>query len=127
LSAPKNFRESRYLNESGTKTGNWFLNRLDYFQFHEYPEYKKHKLICVLATILFYGLTIKFIMISFLSSLPFFYASYIASKSLYVLHTKVCRHNGYFLYPSKIVKFFKVREIETDLNDFDSIATMSKK
>lgn len=127
MNTPKNFRESKYLNETGAKTGNWYLNRLDYFQFHEYPEYKKHKFICALATMLFYCLSIKFILSSFILSLPFIYLSYFTSRTLYMLHTKVCRYNGYFLYPSNIVNFLRAREVETDLNDFDSIATMSKK
>ena len=28
------FRGSKYVNESGSKRGNWYMNRLDYFQFH---------------------------------------------------------------------------------------------
>ena len=94
MSVPNKFRENRYLNESGSKTGNWFLNRLDFFQFHEYPEYKKHKLISFFAGALTFILSIKIIMLSFLASLPIFYVSYIALKSFYLLHKKVCRHNG---------------------------------
>ncbi|MGL1956808.1 MAG: hypothetical protein OCD00_05765 [Colwellia sp.] len=123
----KKFRESRYLNESGSKTGNWYMNRLDYFQFNEYPEYKKHKFIAFLAGVFLIYLGLKILKTTFLGSLPFFYLGYIALLSFNLLRTKVCRYNGYFIYPKKIINFFREREIEVDLNDFDSVATMSKK
>jgi hypothetical protein len=123
----KKFRESRYLNESGTKTGNWYMNRLDYFQFNEYPEYKKQKYITLFVGILSLYLGLKLLKVSFLGSLPFFYLSYIALLSFNLLRTKICRYKGYFIYPKKFINFFKDREIEVNLNDFDSVATMSDK
>jgi hypothetical protein len=123
----KKFRENRYLNESGSKTGNWYMNRLDYFQFNEYPEYKKHKYIALFAGVFFLYLGLKILKANFLVSLPLFYLSYIALLSFNLLRTKVCRYKGYFLYPKKFVKFYRAREVEVDLNDFDSVATMSKK
>jgi hypothetical protein len=123
----KKFRENRYLNESGSKSGNWYMNRLDYFQFHEYPEYKKHKIIAFIASIFLIYLGLNILKSSFLGSLPFFYFGYIALLSFNLLRTKVCRYNGYFIFPKKIINFFREREIEADLNDFDSVATMSKK
>lgn len=126
MTIPNKFRESKYLNESGTKKGNWFLNRLDYFQFHEYPEYKKHKLLSLVLTVTFVYLFMKTASVSFLSSLIFIYLTYVSAKTFYVLHTRICRHRGYFLYPKRIVKFLKSIEVEVELNDFDSVATMNR-
>jgi len=123
----KKFRENRYLNESGSKTGNWYMNRLDYFQFHQYPEYKRHKYVSLCLVFVFIYLSFNLIKLSFLGSLPFIYFTYVALVSFNLLHTKTCRYKGYFLYPTKIINFFRAREIEVDLDDFDSIATMSKK
>ncbi len=121
------FREHRYLNESGSKTGNWYMNRLDYFQFNEYPEYKKHKFFALFLCIGSFYCGLKILSISFIGTLVFYYLAYIFLLSFNLLRTKTCRYNGYFLYPQKWIKFFRAREIETDLNDFDSVATMSKK
>jgi hypothetical protein len=123
----KKFRENRYLNESGSKTGNWYMNRLDYFQFHEYPEYKRHKYVSFFLILVFIYLSFNLIKLSFLVAIPFVYFTYVASVSFNLLHTKTCRYNGYLLYPKKFINFFRAREIEVDLDDFDSIATMSKK
>jgi len=123
----KKFRESRYLNESASKTGNWYMNRLDYFQFNEYPEYTKHKYIALFFGAFLIYLGLKTISTTFLGSLPLFYLGYIALLSFHLLRTKICRYNGYFIYPNKFIKFFRAREIEVDLNDFDSVATMHKK
>jgi hypothetical protein len=123
----KKFRQNRYLNESGSKIGNWYLNRLDYFQFNEYPEYKKHKFISLGAGVLLVYLGLKILKTSLLGSLPFLYLGYIALLSFNLLRTKICRYRGYFIYPSKFINFFRSRMVEVDLNDFDSIATMTKK
>ena len=123
----KQFRENRYLNESGSKTGNWYMNRLDFFQFHQYPEYKKHKFISFCLIIVFIYLSFYIIKFSILGSLPFIYLTYAALMTFNLLHSKTCRYKGYFLYPKKIINFLRDREIEVDLDDFDSIATMSKK
>lgn len=121
------FRENKYLNESGSKTGNWYMNRLDYFQFHEYPKYKKHKFITLPLGIFFYFLGLSVLELHFLASIPFFYLCYVALFSFYLLRSKRCRYKGYFLYPTSFIKFFRSIEVDVDLNDFDSIATMSKK
>ncbi|NQZ23606.1 MAG: hypothetical protein HRT53_16325 [Colwellia sp.] len=123
----KQFRENRYLNESGSKTGNWYMNRLDFFQFHQYPKYKKHKFISFCLIIVFIYLSFYIIKFSILGSLPFIYLTYAALMTFNLLHSKTCRYKGYFLYPKKIINFLRDREIEVDLDDFDSIATMSKK
>jgi len=123
----KPFRENKYLNESGSKKGTWYMNRLDYFKFHEYPGYKKHKVIAILVWLISIYLISRILPISFLASLPFVYCCYASLVSFNILHNKVCRYRGYFLYPKKFLKFFMSRKVEIDLNDFDSIATMSKK
>ena len=121
------FRESKYLNESGSKTGNWFMNRLDYFQFHEYPKYKRHKYISLLFGVFLAYLSLKISQGNLLGALPFIYLSYVSLLSFNLLRTKICRYRGYFFYPKRIVKFLRTIEVETDLDDFDSVATMSKK
>lgn len=124
---PKRFRESKYLNETGSKTGNWYMNRMDYFQFHQYPKYKQHKYLSLIVSIVLFFIAMKVIKSSFLLSLPIFYSCYIAALTFYILRENVCRYRGYFLYPKKIIAFFRTLEIDVDVNDFDSIATMSKK
>jgi hypothetical protein len=121
------FRENKYLNESGSKTGNWYMNRLDYFQFHEYPAYKKHKFFALFMCVFAYFLGLEVLSFSFLTSIPCFYLVYVALLSFVLLRTRKCRYRGYFLYPARIIKFFRTIEVEVDLNDFDSVATMSKK
>lgn len=121
------FRESKYLNESGSKTGDWFMNRFYFFQFHEYQKYKSHKIISLLIGIFAVYLSFKILKISFLGALPFIYLSYVSLLSFNLLRTKVCRYKGYFLYPKRFVNFFMAIKVEVDINDFDSVATMSKK
>ena len=123
----KKFREAKYLNETGSKMGSWYLNRMDYFQFHQYPSYKKHKTLSLILTLLLYYAGLYLIKSSFWASLPVFYLAYVAMFTFNILRTRVCRYNGYFLYPSKLIRFFKSIEIEVDVNDFDSIATMNGK
>ncbi|TPH14672.1 hypothetical protein [Litorilituus lipolyticus] len=123
----KQFRESKYLNESGTAKGNWYMNRLDYFKFYQYPEYKKHKILSLLIGIICFLLTLKLLPLTFWGALPFLYISYLSMRVFVLLHTRVCRYKGYFLIPKKIVAFLRAREIELDVNDFDSVATMNNK
>ena len=66
------FRGSKYVNESGSKRGNWYMNRLDYFQFHEYPAYKKHKFLSLFVGVFFYFIGIEAFKISFLFFIPLF-------------------------------------------------------
>ena len=72
-------------------------------------------------------MTLNYLKTTFWGSLPFAYIGYVSLVSFNVLRTKVCRIRGYFLYPTRFVAFFKEREKKVDLNDFDSIATMTKK
>lgn len=121
------FRESKYLNESGTKRGTWYVNRLDYFQFHEYPEYKKHKAVALVLFIFSLFAIIELLSVSFFLALPFMYVAFISVRTFDVLRNKVCRYRGYFLYPRSFVSFFEARKVDIDVNDFDSVATMNDK
>ncbi len=113
------------MNETGTQKGRWYMNRLDYFQFHRYPSYAKHKVIALLTFILLVLVLPQIIQFNFFIALPFIYFTYLAIRTFDVLRTRVCCHKGYFLYPKSWVTFFKQREVDTSVNDFDSIATMT--
>jgi len=45
----KQGRQAKHLNETGSAKGDWYINRLDFFEFHRYPEYTKHKVLSVLV------------------------------------------------------------------------------
>ena len=122
----KKFRQFKYLNESGSQQGEWFINRLDYFTFHQYPSYFKHKYLSLTVTIAFIVLAIKLLKYSLWPALPCFYIAYISLRTFIILQRRICRYRGYFIYPKRFVKFFKDREQYPDLNDFDSIATIHK-
>lgn len=123
----KNFRENKYLNESGSKTGSWYLNRLDYFQFHGYPKAKQHKLLSLIVGVFAFILSLKLLSTSLIVSSLLLYITYIALLTFVLLRSKICRYKGYFLYPKRIIQYFRTIEVMVDLNDFDSIATMNKK
>ena len=121
------FRESKFLNESGTKRGNWYMNRLDFFEFHEYPKYKKHKLVSLVIFIVSIFTIIEILPNSFLLALPVIYICYISLRTFDVLRAKACKYRGYFLYPKRFVAFFEARKVEINLKDFDSVATLNDK
>jgi len=121
---PTDFRESKYQNESGSKKGNWYINRLDYFRFYSYPKSKLHQVASLFVCILCYFLTMKLLSEHFILAIFSIYICYISLLTFILLKRRVCRYKGYLLYPKWMIKFFKAREIETDLEDFDSIATM---
>ena len=113
--------EFKYQNESGSKQGNWYLNRVDYFEFHRFPKYNKVRIYC-LITILLSLYLFQFFNLFF--SCFLFYLLYIAIRTLSIFHSQTCRHKGYFLYPKSFIKKLKGFEKEVDILDFDSIATM---
>ena len=123
----KDFRQNKYLNESGSKQGTWYINRMDYFQFHNYPKANQHKFTSFIVAISAFCLALKFASISFLLLGLFLYITYVAALTFILLKNRLCRYKGDFLYPKRIISFFRSIEITVDLNDFDSIATMSKK
>jgi hypothetical protein len=55
----KKFRENKCLNETGSKTGSWYLNRIDYFQFHGYPKATQHKTLSLLVGTIAFILSLK--------------------------------------------------------------------
>ncbi|MEW6989525.1 hypothetical protein AADZ91_02450 [Colwelliaceae bacterium 6441] len=127
----QDFRQAKYLNESGSKQGQYFINRLDYFEFHQYPSYKKHKVFTIIG--FFLGLYL-------LSYAHFFssvfwlvyvvgclYLSYISCATLIILQRQICRYRGYIFYPKHWLAFFTAIQKEVDIQDFDSIATLEKK
>lgn len=122
----KKFRQSKYLNESGSKQGNWYLNRLDYFQFYSYPRDKLHQLLTLVVGITAYFLSIKLISQSFLLTLLCWYLGYVALWTFYLLRRKICRYRGYLFYPKRLVAFFYAIRVDVDLQDFDSAATLNK-
>lgn len=114
-------RAFRYQNESGDKQGNWYVNRLDYFEFHRFEKFNRYRIFCVITIILSIFL-IQFF--SFFFIILLFYTIYIAVQTLSIFHSQTCRYKGYFLYPKRFVTHLKSYEKEVDLFDFDSIATM---
>ncbi|KGJ87424.1 hypothetical protein [Colwellia psychrerythraea] len=123
----KRFRENKYLNESGSKTGSWYINRVDYFQFHAYPKANKHKLMSLAVGVSSFFLALKLLSFSLILSTLLLYISYLALLTFILLKNKICRYKGYFLYPRRIITYFRGVEVSVDLNDFDTIATLNKK
>jgi len=123
----KKFRENKYLDESGSKTGSWYLNRIDYFQFHGYPKATQHKILSLLVGTIAFILSFKMLSTSLIISAILFYFSYISLLTFSLLRNRICRYKGYLFYPKSFIKFFRTIEVEVDINDFDSIATLNKK
>lgn len=123
----KRFRENKYLNESGSKTGSWYINRIDYFQFHGYPQANKHKLLSLVVGISSFLLSLKLLSFSLILSALLLYITYLALLTFILLKEKICRYKGYFLYPKRLIRYFRALEISVDLDNFDSIATLNKK
>jgi hypothetical protein len=124
------FRQNKYFNESGSKTGSWYsswyINRLDYFEFYSYPHCSLHQLLALFIALVAYCFAISLFSKSFLLALCCCYLAYVASLTLYLLRRKICRYRGYRLYPKKFTDFFYDIRIDVDLDDFDSIATLNK-
>ncbi|TLX45482.1 hypothetical protein C1E24_18635 [Pseudoalteromonas phenolica] len=116
-------REYKYQNETGTKIGKWYLNRLDYFEFYGFPGLWKIKAKCLV----YLGLSIWLIKL-----LPIFFApilvwvAYVSVRTFVILIEKKCCYRGYFLFPKKIIDFFREYRKNVDVTDFDSLATVEK-
>jgi len=123
------FRQSKYKNESGAKQGRYFMNRLDYFEIHQYPSFKRHKILSFLGFCLSIHLFIQTPAVSDVLTFPYLlfclYLSNLSLVSFIILHRQVCRFNSYFFYPKKWLRFFLSIRKDVDLDDFDSCATMS--
>lgn len=114
-------REFKYQNESGTKKGKWYLNRLDYFEFHQFPRIFNYKLLSVLGIVAgLYLLKTAPWLVKALS----LYIVYVSMLSLMILHKQVCKWKGYLLYPSRFVEKLKLYRKAHDESDFDSLATL---
>jgi hypothetical protein len=116
-------REFKYQNETGTKIGKWYLNRLDYFEFYGFPgewKIKAKSLLCL-------GLSLWLIKLLPIFLAPIFvWAAYVSIRTFVIVIEKKCRYRGYFLFPRKIIDFFREYRKEVDVTDFDSLATAEK-
>lgn len=122
----KEFRQPKYLNETGSKVGNWYINKLDYFEFYRYPGYTKHKVYCA------------FLLVFSVWALPHVYALsgwlifglvYIfaaAGVTLTVLHRQICKYHGHLFLPKRFVTFWLTVKKEPPVHDFDTLATLQK-
>ncbi len=119
----KSMREFKYLDESRTKVGKLYLNRLDYFEFYSFEGELSLKVKCgFFIIILFLG--VKYVNAFFV--LPILWILYVLVLTLFLIFKKRCRYKGYFFFPSRIVKKFRDYEKKIDLLDFDCLATMEK-
>jgi hypothetical protein len=123
----KQFRQNKYLNESGSQTGSWYLNRFDYFQFHGYPKITQHKVLSFVVGIAAFILCLKLLSTSLIISTLLLYITYVALLTFSLLKSRICRYKGYFIYPKRFIQYFRELAVMVDLNDFDSIATLNKK
>jgi len=127
----QDFRQPKYSNESGSTQGKYFINRVDYFEFHQYPSFKKHKILSVICFFLSIHLLSYANTFSSLFWLIYvfgcLYISYISMTSFILLQRQICRYRGYLLYPKSWFKFFLSVQKEVNINDFDSLATLEKK
>lgn len=116
-------REYKYQNETGTKIGKWYLNRLDYFEFYGFPGEWKIKAKCLVCL----GLSIWLIkLLPILLAPIFLWAAYVSVRTLVILIEKKCRYRGYFLFSKKIIDFLREYRKDVDVTDFDSLATAEK-
>ncbi|MBO9492309.1 hypothetical protein J7384_18250 [Endozoicomonas sp. G2_1] len=115
------FRQAKYQNESGSKIGRWYLNRLDYFEFYSFEGENKLKakcLVCIIGAFLLIKIS------PILISLFLAWTIYVSVLTLYILQRKICKYSGYFAFPNRIVEELKSYKKEIDITDFDSLATM---
>jgi len=123
------FRQPKYHNERGSKQGRYFVNRLDYFEIHQYPNFKRDRVVVFIGFCLAIHLFIQTPKISAMLTVPYLlfclYLANISLVSFIILHRQICRYRGYFFYPKIWMKFFISIRKEVDLDDFDSCATMA--
>lgn len=121
----REFRQVR--DPNNPKGGSWFMNRTVYFRFHQYPKYGLHIILSLTLGTVMFIVSLNLMKSEFLWSLLTFYISYVLLLSFVLLQRRVCRYRGYFLYPKRIVKFFRSIEVDMSIDDFDSVATMRTK
>jgi hypothetical protein len=103
------YRQSRHKEYVGDKHGNLYFNKLKYFEFHSYPGHNLHKWWCVILIVLMLFKLGSLFELSVFSGMGGVYVLYLAAMTLYLLTKQICRQNGYFLYPSAVIKFLKKR------------------
>ncbi|REL28261.1 hypothetical protein DXX93_17930 [Thalassotalea euphylliae] len=116
-------REFKYQNESGTQVGKWYLNRLDYFEFHRFEGFFLWQVKSVAGVVLAVFLLGQ---LSLLFWLPLIWLAYVSGLTLWILKQQRCKFKGYFLFPHSIVTNLKSYKKEHDLLDFDSLATLAR-
>jgi len=126
----QDFRQPKYLSESGSKQGRYFINRLDYFEFHQYPLFRNHKILSII------GFLVSVYLLNFSDNFSSVfwvgyvficcYLAYVSLTSFIILQRQICPYRGYFLYPKTWLAFFCSIKKEVDAEDFDSIATMNR-
>lgn len=116
-------RDPKFLNESGSSQGKWHLNRFDYFEFYGFETELKIKIVAWITLIASVFALFNLSILTF----PFIlWCSYVAVRTLFILHKKICSFHGYLLYPTMLIDTFKRYEKQIDMGDFDSIATLEK-
>ncbi len=99
------------------------MNTIDYFEFHHFPEYKKLYLWCAFGLILGV-LGLKYLAIYFVPLA--IYLIYVTATTSIILYTQTCKYRGYFLYPERFIRFFKIYKKELPLLSFDNVATLGE-
>ncbi len=103
------FRQSRHKEYVGDKHGNLYYNHLKYFEFHNYPGRKLHQVWCIIVILLLLAKLDNLFALSVFSGVGGLYVLYLALFTLYLLTKQICRHKGYFMYPTFMINFLKKR------------------
>lgn len=105
----RQYRQSTHKEYVGDKYGNLYYNKLKYFEFHSYPGIEFHKLWCIAVILLLMFKIDNLFALSAASGIGGVYVLYLMMMTLYLLIKKISRNNGYFLYPTFMINFFKKR------------------
>ncbi len=111
------YRQSKHKEYVGDKHGNLYFNKLKYFEFHKYPGHGLHQLWCLIIIVLILFKLDNLFALSVFSGVGGVYVLYLATATLYLLTRRICRQNGYFLYPNAVIKFFKKRRVSVESSD----------
>ena len=109
------YRQPQHREYVGNEHGDLYLNHLKYFEFHSYPGERLHKIWAVATMLVLLFKIDDMFAAHFVYGLAGIYVFYIAIFTHFLLIKKICRHKGYFLYPSSFVKFFKKRKKTVDI------------
>lgn len=108
------YRSERHKEYVGDKHGNLYYNQLKYFEFHAYPGKGLHQLWTIVIILLVLFRLDDLFALSFLSGMGGVYVLYLASVTMYLLTKRICRYNGYFLYPAFMIRYFKKRRMSAE-------------